>query len=120
MISLAAALALAICPPQGPRSDCIVDGDTWWLAGEKFRLAGYDTPELNGRCPEERRLALAARDRLRALLADGDVQWRRTGRDLYGRTVASLLVNGELVGELLVADGLAKRSGARRQNWCPA
>ena len=24
---------------------CVVDGDTFWLNGEKFRLQGYDTPE---------------------------------------------------------------------------
>ena len=47
------AAALAVCAP-GPRDNCVHDGDTVWLGGEKLRIADIDTPELNGRCELER------------------------------------------------------------------
>jgi endonuclease YncB( thermonuclease family) len=30
----------------GARVDCIVDGDTFWFAGQKIRIADFDTPEI--------------------------------------------------------------------------
>lgn len=36
MIVTAASAILALCTP-GPRDDCVVDGDTFWLVGEKMR-----------------------------------------------------------------------------------
>ena len=57
------AAALAVCA-RGPRDHCVHDGDTVWLDGEKIRIADIDTPELNGECASERKLALRARNRL--------------------------------------------------------
>ncbi|MEK1928755.1 MAG: hypothetical protein AAAC47_03015, partial [Pararhizobium sp.] len=40
---------------DGRRGTCVVDGDTFWLAGEKIRIADIDTPELSPpRCEAER------------------------------------------------------------------
>lgn len=58
-----AALALAICPTQGARYNCVVDGDTLWWQGEKIRIAEIDAPEIQGRCPAERALAIRSRRR---------------------------------------------------------
>ena len=41
------AMPLKICG-SGRRSSCIVDGDTFWLKGAKYRIANIDTPELKG------------------------------------------------------------------------
>lgn len=112
---LAAAL-LALCTP-GPRVSCIIDGDTFWLSGEKIRIADIDTPELAGRCASERRLAIQARDRLRELLVGFEV--RREGRDRYGRTLAVVTVDGRSVGAQLVREGLAREWRGRRMPWCP-
>src|SRR5687768_8337011 len=39
------------------RSTCIVDGDTFWLEGTKYRIADIDTPEVsNFGCPAEKAL----------------------------------------------------------------
>lgn len=116
MIQLAA-LLLAICPP-GPRDNCVVDGDTFWLSGEKVRVENIDTPEIEGKCARERGLAIRARDRLLELLNSGDVVMRRSGTDRYGRTLARIRVNGRDVGETLVAEGLARRWEGRRREWC--
>src|SRR3546814_17282217 len=32
-----------LCSAGGGR-DCVVDGDTFWFAGEKYRIADIDTP----------------------------------------------------------------------------
>ncbi|MFN2100893.1 thermonuclease family protein [Altererythrobacter sp. MF3-039] len=95
----------------------MVDGDTIWLAGEKIRLADIDAPEINGDCPYERDLALAARDRLSQLLS-GPITLYRQGKDRYGRTLAVVVVDGYSVGDQLVAEGLARTWTGRREPWC--
>jgi micrococcal nuclease len=79
----------------------VIDGDTIevrariWLDLDlttRVRLAGIDAPELNGACPEERRLAEAARVALTELLRGGPVWLADIERDKYGaRVVADVL-----------------------------
>lgn len=111
------ALALAVCSP-GPRNHCVHDGDTVWLEGEKIRLQDIDTPELDGKCDYERRLAIRARNRLVALLNEGPFEIRRSGTDRYGRTLAVIYRGGRSVGDRLVAEGLARTWSGRREPWC--
>lgn len=110
---LAIALAIATCPPAGPRHTCVVDGDTVWIAGEKIRILGIDAPEMQGRCPAERALAIRSRDRLVGLLRAREVTIERKGKDRYGRTLARL---GD-VGDVLMREGLAHR-WPDREGWC--
>jgi len=114
---LLGAAPIAVCPATGPRHHCVVDGDTVWWHGEKIRLADIDAPEMRGRCGTERRLAVAARDRLVTLLAGQRVTVSRTGRDRYGRTLARLGTPSGQTGELLIREGLASR-WPKRRNWC--
>lgn len=111
-----AAVALTLCP-AGPRDNCVHDGDTIWVEGEKIRIADIDTPELKGRCPYETRLAIAARDRLLELLR-ADYRIHREGVDRYGRTLAVITVNGRSIGDTLVSEGLARTWSGRREPWC--
>lgn len=111
---IAVALAIAVCaPPPTPRVTCVVDGDTVWINREKIRLLDIDAPEMQGRCPAERALAIRARDRLVVLLRARDVKIERDGKDRYGRTLARI----DDVGAQLVREGLARRWGDRR-GWC--
>ena len=99
--------------------NCVVDGDTIWLKGEKIRLLDIDTPETHPpRCAEEARLGHAATDRLHALLNGGAVSLSRDGTDRYGRTLAVVLVDGRPVGDTLIAEGLARPYGNGRRPWC--
>ena len=111
-----AALAMAICLP-GPRDNCVVDGDTFWTDGEKVRIADIDAPEIEGKCAFERDLALEARNRLAELLGEA-FSLRRQGKDRYGRTLVIVTVNGASAGQVLVAEGLARRWTGRREAWC--
>lgn len=103
---------------RGPvRETCVVDGDTFWMDGEKIRIVSIDTPELEGRCDYEIDLAMRARDRLQELLNDGEVALVREGADRYGRTLATVIV-GEPVDGVLIREGLARPWTGRRQPWC--
>ena len=114
MIELAFALSLAI-----------YDGDGVSVNGQSYRIVGLDTPEIQGECPAERRLALLARDRLRQLAAN----YRAILHPIpcvgnnYGRLCARLEIDGIDVSKILIKEGLANpytctTTCPRRQSWC--
>lgn len=111
------AQALPLCS-GGKRISCVVDGDTFWLAGEKIRIEGVDAPEMDGRCLAERERARRATARLSKLLAGRSIDLRRNGTDLYGRTLAAVYANGRDVAEVLVREGHARQWTGRRESWC--
>ena len=117
MSILLAAAAMAICPASGVRVTCVHDGDSIVLEKERIRIADIDTPELNGKCAYESRLAIRSRNRLAQLLGDG-FKVHREGKDRYGRTLAIITVNGRSVGDMLVSEGLARTWSGRREQWC--
>jgi endonuclease YncB( thermonuclease family) len=106
------------------------DGDTFearvhvWPGMQvttKVRLRGIDAAEFSSRCAEEYRLALAARDALQRLLAEGGVTIGRVGLDKYGgRVLASAATRGTPdISEALLKTGLVRPyDGGRREGWC--
>lgn len=104
------------------RYTCVVDGDTFWLKGEKIRIADIDTPEISQpRCREEFQLGLVATGRLIELLNQGEFQLTSTGRrdvDRYGRKLRMLTRGNSSIGEQLVREGLAHRWDGRKLSWC--
>lgn len=115
-----AAAAFALCP-QGPRTTCVVDGDTFWLDGEKVRLADINAPETHGAaCPAERALGEAATRRLIGLLNAGAFTLVIEGRasDRYGRALRVARRDGRSLGAQLVSEGLAETWQGRRGDWC--
>lgn len=107
----------------GGGQNCVVDGDTLWAAGEKIRIASIDTPETHPpRCPAEAQRGAAATRRLQAWLNDGPFELvDNPGRshDRYGRRLAVPVRDGESVGAVLIAEGLARRyDGGPRAGWC--
>lgn len=99
----------------------VIDGDTFWHAGERVRIAGIDTPELNGRCAREIELAGRARRRLRELLAAGPFEISPAGDrdvDRFGRRLRDVTRDGRSLGDTLVAEGLARPWVGWRRPWC--
>lgn len=75
---LALVTSMANASPVDSRQVEVLDGDTIRVAGETFRLVGFDAPETyRARCPSERELGNRATFRLRQLVAGG-------GLDLAG------------------------------------
>ncbi|MBJ7439824.1 MAG: thermonuclease family protein [Sphingopyxis sp.] len=105
----------------GGGQNCVVDGDTIWLHGEKIRIADIDTPETHDyQCPGEKALGDRATVRLRDLLQAGSVSLGSIDRDedQYGRKLRIVMVDGESVGEALVDEGLARWYEGGRRPWC--
>ena len=106
---------------RGERINCVVDGDTFWYAGEKIRLADINTPEVSRpRCPREAALGARASARLQALLNQGafTLETVDRDRDAYGRLLRTVTRQGESVGAVLVREGLAEEWRGRRSGWC--
>jgi micrococcal nuclease len=99
----------------------VLDGDTLEAAGVgRVRLLGIDAPELGGRYERPAPFAMEARERLQALVLRRWVRLDCDGarRDTYGRHLAYVFVNRDLVNALLVREGLARVSArARLQQW---
>lgn len=104
------------------RQTCVVDGDTLWLEGAKIRLADINTPEVSQPgCASERALGEAATRRLIALLNAGPFTLERQGNrdaDRYGRLLRVAMRDGQSLGQVLVAEGLAETWQGRRSDWC--
>lgn len=113
-------LSFSLCHTGGG-TDCVVDGDTFYLDGEKIRLADIDTPETHPpRCAEEVELGKRATLRLRALLNEGGFTLGTIERDedRYGRKLRTVLRDGESLGDVLVSEGLARPYAGGRRSWC--
>lgn len=106
----------------GHRSNCVVDADTIWIAGEKIRIADIDTPEISEpKCQSELALGNKATARLIELINTGPFDlkaWPGRDKDRYGRKLRVLVRNGRSLGDILVSEGLARTWSGRREPWC--
>jgi endonuclease YncB( thermonuclease family) len=132
-------LSCCLADPVAATDIYVVDGDTITVHGKRIRLVGFDAPELGGHahCGLERMLAARATSRLRQLVrTGGDLDLKlipcscRPGTEgtmacNWGRACGVLTVEGEDVGDVLMAENLAhpyvcgRYSCPRRQSWCP-
>ncbi len=116
-----AAATFALCA-EGPRTTCVVDGDTFWLNGEKVRIADINAPETHGAgCASEQALGDRATRRLIVLLNAGPFELKVSGSrttDRYGRSLRVVERGGRSIGTQLVDEGLAEPWHGRRSNWC--
>lgn len=107
------------CEPADIR---VWDGDSIRLGltnqAEAIRIFNIDAPEIEGQCANESDLAQRSKHRLAELLQGQRVEIRRQGMDRYGRTLASVSVNGSDAGVILVSEGLARTWRGRREPWC--
>lgn len=120
VIAAATAGPIALCG-KGPRSHCVVDGDTLWLGGEKIRVADVEAPEIsNPACPAERERGVRARAMLIEWVNEGPFEAVRAGardRDRYDRLLRILTRDGRSFGEKLVDEGLARPWTGKRRPW---
>jgi endonuclease YncB( thermonuclease family) len=112
-------LCVLSCKPAEIR---VWDGDSLRLGmtqeAEAIRIFNIDAPEIEGHCAYERDLAQRSKHRLAELLQGQRVEVLRQGTDRYGRTLASVSVNGSDAGDMLVSEGLARTWSGRREPWC--
>jgi micrococcal nuclease len=113
-------VSFPIC--SGPmRTTCVVDGDTFWLEGLKYRVADIDTPEVSEpQCAAERALGRKATERFTNLLNAGPFELKAadSDEDRYGRKLRIVTRGGDSLGQVLVAEGLAHRWDGGKHSWC--
>ena len=105
----------------GGGQNCVVDGDTFYIGGAKVRIADIDAPETHDyRCQSELELGERAARQLQALLNSGAVTMTSIDRDrdVYGRLLRNVAVDGRDVGDSLISDGLARAYAGGRRPWC--
>jgi micrococcal nuclease len=103
------------------QQNCVIDGDTIRYDGMTIRLADIDTPETREpKCTGEALLGARATRRLIELMNDGpfSVLEFGLGADRYGRQLRTIERDGQSVGDLLIAEGLARRWDGARHSWC--
>lgn len=107
---------------SGPvRTNCVVDGDTFWYRGAKIRISDINTPETSEpRCDREAELGARATLRLTELLNAGPFTLGAADRDQdsYGRALRVVTRRGESLGVALEREGLAEHWQGRRRDWC--
>lgn len=109
---------------SGGGQNCVVDGDTIRLNGEKIRIVGIDTPETHPPgCAREAELGQRATIRMQELLNEGPFRLEATAdsdRDRYGRLLRLVTRNGQPISDTLISEGLAHSyDGGAKQGWCP-
>jgi len=108
----------------------VYDGDTFRvnidslppIVGKNIpiRVNGVDTPEIRGKCEYEKKLALKARDFVRAKLANAkEIKLTNLQRGKYFRVVANVVVDGVSLEQELLDNELAyEYSGGKKLSWC--
>src|SRR3546814_5603600 len=113
--ALSAAFTMCARPPH---SDCVIDGDTFYVGAQAIRIADIDTPETHPpRCDYEAELGDRATRRLLELLNDGPLALTPTGSrddDRYGRKLRVVVRDGRSLGDVIVSEGLARPVTGRR------
>ena len=107
-------LDTSVCPLKMIEYD---DGDSFACMDEQIRVLGIDTPEIihtdHGIFidqPMGRKAAAFTEDLLKGA---GRIVIVRGGSDPYGRTLAHVLIDGELLGAKLIKAGLAYENISR-------
>ena len=100
----------------------VVDGDTIDAHGQRYRMIGYDTPEVatprRKVGPDEKAVATIAKERFTELLNSGPLDLSEVpcscpakklldGTCNHGRKCAILSLNGKNIGDTLIAEELA-------------
>jgi len=109
----------------------IYDGDTFKvniegypaIVGEKMsvRVNGIDTPEIRGKCAQEKELAHKAKQIVVELMKKAKVvELRNMQRDKYFRIVSDVYIDGKNLSFLLIEKNLAVvyDGGTKTKNWC--
>jgi micrococcal nuclease len=109
----------------------IYDGDTFRanipdyppIIGQHMgiRINGVDTPEMRGKCEQEKVLARMAKQyTVTALRNAKTIELRNMQRGKYFRIVADVYADGQSLGEGLVREGLAVvyDGGKKGKDWC--
>lgn len=106
------------------------DGDTITVSipnvhpiiGEKVnvRIAGIDTPEIRGKCAKEKVFAKIVKNFVYTKMTQANnIELHNVDRPKYFRILATVIIDGEDLGKVLIDNGYAVRyDGGKKIDWC--
>ena len=101
--------------------NCVFDGDTIRVDGEKLQIAGMTAPQIQGaQCEAERTRGIDAAVQLAILLNSGTVTLGEPFRDETGREVRKVQVDGADVAAKMISSGAAEQLHLYKPDWCPS
>jgi len=96
---------------DGDTVDALIDlgFDTW--VKKRIRLYGIDTPEVRTRDKEEKKKGVAAKERLKEILASHNDEFILSSHGVgkYGRCLGELFINSGNINQQLITEGHAKK-----------
>ena len=122
--------APTITGPVAAKVVKVYDGDTFTVeaypwpgitAKASVRVNGVDTPEIRGKCEEEKQKAIAAREFVKWLILGEVVFLEHVKYGKYaGRVVADVKLNsGASLADKIINQGLGREyHGGAREGWC--
>jgi endonuclease YncB( thermonuclease family) len=130
---LGAAMLLASACTAAPAAELeailVIDGDTVEKSGVRYRLTGFDAPEIErAKCLQERQLGIVTAAWLIELIAKRGAELdaqvgpgAKPRRDMYGRVLARLRLGGEEWADIAIRQGhgVAYDGRGPRREWCP-
>ena len=112
------------------RNRLCYDGDTCYVLAKtlpdnlknmSIRILGIDTPEIRGKCLEEKSLALQGRAFANDMFKNADnIEFRNLKWDKYGgRILADVYIDGVSYKDKIIEAGLAREYyGDKKIGWC--
>jgi micrococcal nuclease len=101
---------------------CLIDADTGWERGVKWRLLDIDAPEISKpECQREREIGNQATKRLQRLMARGYTlkdSGRKDRTSDKRALVRVILPDGRDAGQVLIRETLAQPWPNRGNKWC--
>ncbi|WP_054007830.1 thermonuclease family protein [Cypionkella psychrotolerans] len=99
----------ALMSATGPAR--VIDGDTVEVKETSFRLSGIDAPEMGQLCRNKAGISFdcgeVARRGLEQAIAGKPIECRATEVDMYKRPIATCMVDGQDLAEVMIVNGYA-------------
>ncbi len=104
--------ALASFAPAYAAEVEVLSGDSFRIVTSEWHVANIDAPRTENTCAGEMKLGILAQAKLAEFLSQGEMEIAPTGgTDAHQRRMALVRMNGEDIGEKMIAVGLAQRHG---------
>jgi len=99
-------------------SNCVLDGNTIYIQGQKIEIAGVVAPKIQGaQCDDERSRGIDSAVRLADLLNSGKVTVGASVREPDGQLRTRVEVGGNDVATAMINAGMARAYG-NTDGWC--
>lgn len=97
----------------------VVDGDTFRLDKQYYRLARIDAPELfTYKCTREYRKAVDAKRYLNRLFSIHPIRIVEGETDIYGRILVELYLGSVNINDHMMKLKYARPYAGKRKSWC--